>query len=416
MRHQRFFIPGILFLFIFAAFVFTSGQRPSYAFKMVCDFVEERYYLADENLTKWHDLCLEVGDALPLFISEDETVRALRQVLGILPVSHLDVYSPVEEKRAWQGIGEDTGLRAELVQDYFVVTQVLSESPNRDQIKKGDIVFKINGEYVTRANQVMFEAGEWAVLRLKSVVSKSDGFVQSDFDEFTVQAKKAEINVDASNKVYQYAPEVWVLQLGSFKAEWFKELNWKELVGQFIDKPQLVIDLRGNLGGDFAALLRALSPFYCQPTLIGYINAPRREVKEPMAFPDAVEAKKQFEVLEVARQVMLITYEGYGCFKGKLSVLVDENTGSSAEIFAQAMKEKGVRVWGERTKGEVVMSVWYDISYILGKGYSISVPEATYSTVRNNDLEAYGVIPDRELYYQLQYELHGKDSWIEALR
>ena len=74
------------------------------------------------------------------------------------------------------------------------------------------------------------------------------------------------------------------------------------------------------------------------------------------------------------------------------------------------------RVWGQPTKGEVVLSIWYDLSFILGKGYSISIPEASYVTTRGLDLERVGVLPEKELYYELKHELFGRDSWLEALR
>ncbi|MBC86263.1 MAG: hypothetical protein CL677_03700 [Bdellovibrionaceae bacterium] len=407
----------VVLVFSVAGSIFLSaGEKPKHAFLQVCYFVSQKYYKVDQELIEWERFCKDVGSSIPLFISEEEMVKALRQVMSYLPVSHLDIYSPSEEKRAWKGIGTDTGLRVQLVEDYFVVTQILEGSPLVGKIKKGDVIYKIGEDYVQHSEEVGPARQTLTVLRLKPGLSKKQDFVRDDFDSFLVEPSQSEISVDPANKVYSYK-NLTVLQLGSFKPEMYKQEDWMNLVNQFIDKPKLVVDLRGNLGGDFAALLRGLSPFFCKPTLIGYIKAPRRPAMEPMVFPDTLVSEKQFEILEVAKEVMLSTFENYGCFRGELSVLVDHNTGSSAEIFAQAILEKGTgRVWGQPTKGEVVLSIWYDLSFILGKGYSISIPEASYVTTRGLDLERVGVLPEKELYYELKHELFGRDSWLEALR
>ncbi len=46
----------------------------------------------------------------------------------------------------------------------------------------------------------------------------------------------------------------------------------------------------------------------------------------------------------------------------------------------------------------------------------MSIPEAIYLTRLKKDLEAKGVYPQRELQYEIEQSLLGKDSWIEEAR
>lgn len=50
---------------------------------------------------------------------------------------------------------------------------------------------------------------------------------------------------------------------------------------------------------------------------------------------------------------------------------------------------------------------------MLGPGFSASIPEAIYLTAGNEELEARGVNPQRQLHHEIEASLLGKDSWIE---
>jgi carboxyl-terminal processing protease len=110
--------------------------------------------------------------------------------------------------------------------------------------------------------------------------------------------------------------------------------------------------------------------------------------------------------------VNLKTFDNYGCYRGRVSVLTDGETASASEIFASALRDHlHAPIYGAATAGDVVMAVWYSVP-LLPSNYSMSVPTAIYKTTRQEVLERKGLWPDHELYYVEDEALRGQDSWI----
>ena len=68
-----------------------------------------------------------------------------------------------------------------------------------------------------------------------------------------------------------------------------------------------------------------------------------------------------------------------------------------------------IQVRDQITAGDVVLATWYGLR-LLGPGYSISIPEATYLTEKGELLEGTGVFPSRELQYVISDAEQGNDS------
>ena len=116
----------------------------------------------------------------------------------------------------------------------------------------------------------------------------------------------------------------------------------------------------------------------------------------------------------------LRTFRPNECLDSNLSVLVDRNTSSVSEIFADGLHQlKRALIAGQPTAGEVVMAKWFLISSLGtslgGTGYSLSVPIADYENLRSKKLEEVGIRPDIFLDYNFEEALHGNDSWIDEI-
>src|SRR5579871_5181299 len=98
-------------------------------------------------------------------------------------------------------------------------------------------------------------------------------------------------------------------------------------------------------------------------------------------------------------------------FRGPLAILVDGCSASTAEIFAEGLKDlKRARVFGTRTAGAALPSV---ISRLPnGDGFQYAI--ANYISEGGQPLEGIGVTPDEEVHPTRRALLAGQDPILDA--
>lgn len=147
--------------------------------------------------------------------------------------------------------------------------------------------------------------------------------------------------------------------------------------------PAIVIDLRGNHGGTVAVLEKCLAPFFSAPTVLGEFR--ERNGKQP-----SLNTKGQ----------------GQKVYRGRVVVLIDEKTASSAEIFAAALQETGrAIVVGRQSSGDVLGG----LSYGLSHGFRVNIPVWDYYTAKGVRLEGRGVIPNETVILTLKDFAENRD-------
>lgn len=368
------------------------------AWRFVCDLVEERFVKDSPKLRQWAQQCRDQAQ-VKLWRSRKKALEELRTFLYKMEVSHLDVFEPAEEHRIWKGESVDTGLRVLGSDGHFIVFRVIPQSPASEAgIERGDEIVALNGRPIEELWQSESQSGEFRIRH-------KDGSTRD------VRLKARALLLDENPKLTQLRAGVGLLEIPSFRGPLFEK--WGDLgqkLGQF---QKIVVDLRWNAGGNFAAMLRALSSFLCEPTRVGTLHQPRLPQVKAREFPNDLDDMTQIKFMEQSGDVHLVSWREYGCFKGPVVVLINEETASAAEVFADAMSRRlQTRVMGQPTAGDVLLAVWYDIPQ-WGSGYSLSIPESIYVNVRNQDLEHEGVWPGAELNYRADDLLKGRDTWME---
>lgn len=139
------------------------------------------------------------------------------------------------------------------------------------------------------------------------------------------------------------------------------------------NRSSLILDLRGNGGGYEATLLRMIGSLFGHDVAIGNIH--RRKETKPLV------AKTR----------------GQKAFKGRVIVLIDHRSGSSAEILARVMQlEKRGTVIGDRSSGAVMRARHF--GYHSGTDrvvlYGASITDADVVMSDGKSLEKVGVTPD----------------------
>jgi carboxyl-terminal processing protease len=143
----------------------------------------------------------------------------------------------------------------------------------------------------------------------------------------------------------------------------------------------LVLDLRGNPGGSIETLTKLVSHFVDEPLTVGDLHM-RAGSKQYVAKP----AKEPFS--------------------GIMSILVDSETGSAAEIFARLMQLAGkATVYGDRTAGAVMAAHFYQYTEYAGASVTVS----DFVLHNGERLEKVGVKPDVSLLAPPQHIGKGTD-------
>lgn len=142
-----------------------------------------------------------------------------------------------------------------------------------------------------------------------------------------------------------------------------------KLVGEARKHQWVILDLRDNPGGAEDSLIMLVSGFFDRTVKIA--DAVRRKTTHPiLAKPD--------------RQPFL----------GKLTVLVDSQSASAAELFARVVQlEKRGTVVGDRTAG-MVMEAETSPHFAAGAIFRTSLTTANLVMSDGNSLEGVGVLPD----------------------
>lgn len=386
----------------------THKGRYRDAFRAVCDLTAERFYKPDHKLRSWLRTCRKRADHVSWFTNETHLLRDIQDLLNELQVSHLQVYDPHEDRRLWKGESIDTGIRSRYVEDSLVVYRVEKQSAAESAgVRKGDEILKISG-----AEQVT----PWGAMRRTGQFLLKRYHPDSSPTEIPVEIQAKTLRVDASPRLEKLDGRTALLEIDSFRAEFFEPSEWRKLIAPLNSFEHVIVDVRENTGGSFVAMLRALSTFHCGGKRMGSLVQPRKSLPVKESFDDNASDAHQIEELSRYRSLGLVTFDDYGCFQGRTTVLVGPETSSVAEIFAHSFYQRPKsRVWGQPTAGDVILAVWYELP-MLGPGYSFSIPEAVYLTNDREELEGRGVTPQKELYHELTSSLAGKDSWIEAAR
>jgi carboxyl-terminal processing protease len=152
------------------------------------------------------------------------------------------------------------------------------------------------------------------------------------------------------------------------------------------DAPALIIDLRGNPGGQFFVCKAIASQLVGEPKL--FMRYQHRDGLEE-AYLDPVPDP----------------------YKGKVVILVDELSASSSEEFAGSLQALGrATIVGSQTPGRcLVMNI-----APLPNGAMLVYPYGQSQTPDGRVLEDNGVVPDIEVALDRTLLLEGRDSQLEA--
>ena len=182
---------------------------------------------------------------------------------------------------------------------------------------------------------------------------------------------------------------------------------------------RLLIDLRGNPGGGIGGL-RLMSYLTPDKRPIGFsldrAMAERGYSKERLPRLDHIpRSKLEIPLLALkflGKKSVALQTEGLGDhqFHGRIAILANEHSTGAAEMLIQFAQENRLAVVvGTKTPGRLVSRSGTK----LGKGYTLVVPVAAYTSWNGTQIEGRGITPDVPIDWSYEASLEGRDPQLE---
>ena len=396
---MRVIAPVVFLLSLSLGYVTYRSLHIRSAYLYGCELVWQKFYKDLPQLEDWYNGCKQDPKFISYDLSHRQLAKILRRRLAMLGVSHLDIYLPKHTKSMWHFFDEDTGLVAEWVEGNLVVVQITPGSPAEAAgFRVGDQILSIDG---SDPDPLLLneEGGQIKLQRLGS--------------ELNIKLLKRKYKRESKIEVTELTSTIAQLKVPSFHSKLFQNETLASMLSELNRYEGLVLDLRGNPGGNFVAGLRLLSHFFCEPTPVGVLDQPRLKYFGVTEFQNDLDDSKQLDALDSFRAIELRTFKGYGCFSGPVITLVDSSTASVAEIVAESMRLRECSsVVGAPTAGQVVLAVYHPAP-LFPDNFQISVPEASFvSNASESELEGAGVTLDALVYKELEHFREAKDSTL----
>jgi C-terminal peptidase prc len=303
------------------------------------------------------------------------------------------------------------GIDIRFIDKEVVVTRIEKDSPAaKTSLKTGYVIEKINGVSLKsflekfRRNTIYAQVYEkqLSALLLSIIDSETDAApVRLGVRDEKEQFKEIEIGRESTKgefvKILSGLPAQFVTfeakslneETGYIKFNAFALKTVEKFcaaISQFKNKKALVVDLRGNIGGNFGALFGITSLLTDRGLIIGTeIN---KFGKEPRFVSPQIKN-----------------------FKGRVVVLTDAQSYSAAEVFASGLKENNrATIIGERSAGSALPA----LTLGLPTGAVFLYPVGNFETPKGNQLEGAGVEPNIKIALDRKSLLEGKDSQLDA--
>jgi carboxyl-terminal processing protease len=350
--------------------------------------VKRNYYDTTFHGLDWDARFREYDEKLKSVPSLNAGLTVVAAFLDGLRDSHTYFLPPARPYRL------DYGYRMAPVGDAILVTRVRPGTDAEAKVHPGDRVLSIDGGALSRAN--MFQAEyllntlsprQTTQLKLsnpagaeREVAVDTKVVPGRQLRNLTGAGASEELNdmireQQADERQYrQQYVEMGDVMIWKMPVFFLEASEIDRLFAVARKHSTLILDLRGNPGGLVAAAVRLLGNLFDHDVKIA----------------DRVTRK--------GRSVIGAKGRGTSAFTGKLIVLVDSESASSAEIVARVVQlEKRGTVIGDRSAGAVMEALIYpfaqgDEVVIL---YNVAVTEADLLMTDGKSLEGAGVVPDQ---------------------
>ena len=368
-------------------------------FEQVWETINQRYYDPSFKGVDWrrvHDgyrpLVEKVG-------TDEEFYEILKRMVGELHDAHTRFHTPEQRRERERLQAVSAGLSIFEVEGKTVVVSVEPDSDAaRAGVEAGMIVLQIDGKAIEqslaeakarvtgtstdravrlRLFRMIIDGEPGSTLRMK--LARADGSVLDVALIRRIVSDNAAVTSRRLKSGFGY------VRLTLWKSPIRKQ--FKRALEHLKDTPGMIVDIRGNPGGEADEVVRIASFFFNQHVPFGKFS--RRSGKA----------------------IYLRTDDDDQVYKGPLAILINEGSGSGSELFAGVMQENGRAVIVGRRSCGCVLGI-SEFRKLKGGG-ELAVSEYAYLSPRENSYEGTGVAPDKTVELRISDLQSNRDSVLE---
>ncbi|MBT5288577.1 MAG: S41 family peptidase [Flavobacterium sp.] len=286
-----------------------------------------------------------------------------------------------------QGKFVGVGIQFRIINDSVTVIEPIKGGPSiKAGIKAGDRIIKadkdtLSGKNLSANDIPLFLKGTSGSDITLQVYRKTNDSL------FNLRVTRGDVNIKSVDLSYMISDHIGYIKLDRFARNTYREFSTALTKLTNLGMDDLVLDLRGNGGGFIDIANSIVDEFLEDDALIVFTKNNKGQIEEYFATKDGA-----FE-------------------KGKLYVLIDENSASASEIVAGALQDndKGTII-GRRSFGKGLVQVEMG----LGDGSAVRLTTARYYTptgrsiqkpyAKNGDINYYKDYQERILSGELLYK------------
>ena len=330
----------------------------------------EKMIAMSNKYSKLYDIQKKIDEKCLWKISEEKQMDAIyKGLVGSLDDKYSEYFN-AEEAQEWKNAIDGTyyGIGISFGQQEngdFMVYKVFIDSPaEKAGLEQGDIIREVDGKTYETSDEVS-----------EAVRGKSGTTVKITYErngkKHTVEVMRAEVN-DSSVESRMLEDGIGYIWISSFSKNTAKEFQ-RELSGMEGKSVKgLVIDVRENGGGYMDQGLKVADMLLPEGT-ITYTE-------------DRNGKREYFNSKEGATDLPYV-------------LLVDQNTASTSEILAAAIKDNdGGKLIGETTFGKGIVQVEYSYK----DGSELKLTSYQYFSPNGNTIHKKGVTPDYKVKFKIE--------------
>lgn len=323
---------------------------------------EERIQAARSNseiFTVIAAVVLDLNDSHTFFVPPQ---RASRVEYGweMTPVGESVFVTSIKPRSAAESIGLHLGDR---------VVALNGIPMTRERAWQAHYYFDLVSPHAALHVQLDRSDGTAAELDIPAHVTQEQQYIKvgEGFREFIIDWENHRRTI--RNRDWVANGDVFIWRMASFEQE-DRDIDW--MIGRARQHRAIVLDMRDNPGGYTAAVRRLLSRFFDRRVL-GWVEHRRHKVDSIWVDP------------------------GHDPYAGKVVILINSRSASSAEIFARAiqLEHRGL-VIGDHSAGAVMSARQFGDITSGGRSvmYGVSVSVAEVRSADGASLEHVGATPD----------------------
>ena len=368
-------------------------------FEEVWETIDQKYYDPSFNGVDWRGVRDRYRPLVERATSNEEFYGILKLMVGELHDAHTRFQTPEQRRERERLQAVSAGLSVFDVEGKVVVVSVEPDSDaSRAGVERGMIVLAIDGKPVAdclaeaRARVAGTSSDRAVRLRLYRMII--DGEPGTTLRMNLARADGSLLEVALSRRIVPDTAVVTSRRLASGSGYirltlWKSPIRkqFKKALEQLKDAPGVVIDIRGNPGGEADEVVKIASYFFNSHVPFGKFSK------------------------RSGKAIYLRTDDNDQIYKGPVAILVNEGSGSGSELFAGVMQESGRAVIVGRRSCGCVLGI-SEFKKLKGGG-ELAVSEYGYLSPRENSFEGTGVTPDKPVELKIS-DLQGhRDAALE---